>query len=167
MILHDELIYLIEHRYPQLKHGRDFWVAQKIDPKTGVQLADAEILEWLAEGEPPNVAELIESFGALKDAFLAEQARAMRDALIAKTDWTQLTDIQKATQQRWRPYRQALRDVPQQEGFPQKIAWPAPPESARKPAPEPEEPPPPPQPLPDKPHRPGKPPPIVSPDASS
>lgn len=57
---------------------------------------------------------------------LAARARAQRDRLLAETDWTQVLDapIDGATQQAYREYRQALRDVPEQEGFPYDIQWP-------------------------------------------
>lgn len=59
---------------------------------------------------------------------LAAQARAHRDRLLAATDWTQAADIPQATKDKWAPYRQSLRDVPQQGGFPEQIAWPVKPE---------------------------------------
>jgi len=55
---------------------------------------------------------------------LAAQARAERDRLLAATDWTQLPDVPEATRAAWAEYRQALRDVPQQDGFPLTITWP-------------------------------------------
>lgn len=50
--------------------------------------------------------------------------RAQRDALLAQTDWTQAADIPQATKDRWAPYRQDLRDIPQQVGFPFNVVWP-------------------------------------------
>lgn len=50
--------------------------------------------------------------------------RQERDALLAATDWTQAVDVPQATKDKWAPYRQALRDVPQQAGFPENIQWP-------------------------------------------
>jgi hypothetical protein len=55
---------------------------------------------------------------------LAAQARAERDRLLAASDWTQLPDVPEATRAAWAEYRQALRDVPQQDGFPLTIKWP-------------------------------------------
>lgn len=57
---------------------------------------------------------------------LAQEARAQRDKLLEATDWTQMGDcpLDDATQVAVREYRQALRNVPQQEGFPAKIQWP-------------------------------------------
>lgn len=53
--------------------------------------------------------------------------RAERDRLVAQTDWTQGKDIPDSVSQLWAPYRQDLRDVPQQAGFPWTISWPLPP----------------------------------------
>jgi len=55
---------------------------------------------------------------------LAAQARAQRDSLLASTDWTQLPDVTDATREAYAVYRQALRDVPLQDGYPETIEWP-------------------------------------------
>lgn len=54
----------------------------------------------------------------------ASELRAMRNVLLAQTDWTQAVDVPQAIKDKWAPYRQALRDVPQQAGFPENIIWP-------------------------------------------
>ena len=55
-----------------------------------------------------------------------EEARTQRDKLLADTDWTQVLDapIDATTREAYRTYRQALRDIPEQEGFPESITWP-------------------------------------------
>lgn len=53
----------------------------------------------------------------------AEEVRTQRDALLKETDWTQVADA-PVDQSAWADYRQALRDVPQQEEFPQEVVWP-------------------------------------------
>jgi len=55
---------------------------------------------------------------------LAALARQRRDVLLKESDFSQLPDIPQATSLLWVPYRQALRDVPQQPGFPSTIDWP-------------------------------------------
>ena len=50
--------------------------------------------------------------------------RKKRDQLLADSDWTQVPDA-PVDQAAWATYRQALRDVPQQTGFPTDINWPA------------------------------------------
>ena len=58
---------------------------------------------------------------------LAAQARSERDVLLSQSDWTQVADA-PVDHQAWADYRQALRDVPEQEGFPTDINWPTKPE---------------------------------------
>ena len=54
----------------------------------------------------------------------ADEVRTQRNALLVESDWTVLPDAPVADEQAWKDYRQALRDVPQQEGFPQEVVWP-------------------------------------------
>jgi len=53
----------------------------------------------------------------------AEEVRTQRDALLSQSDWTQVPDA-PVDQSAWATYRQALRDLPEQEGFPQEVVWP-------------------------------------------
>lgn len=50
--------------------------------------------------------------------YVSNVIKEERDRLIAETDWTQLPDVPEATKEAWSTYRQALRDIPQQSGFP-------------------------------------------------
>lgn len=52
--------------------------------------------------------------------------RAQRDFLLSDSDWSQIPDNSLTTEQRqaWATYRQALRDVPNQPGFPDNVTWP-------------------------------------------
>ena len=50
-------------------------------------------------------------------------ARLVRNDLLKSTDWTQTPDC-TVDKQAWLTYRQALRDLPTQPGFPHKIDWP-------------------------------------------
>ena len=58
---------------------------------------------------------------------LAEKARTMRNSLLAASDWTQVADA-PVDQAAWATYRQALRDITSQEGFPENVVWPTKPE---------------------------------------
>ena len=56
----------------------------------------------------------------------ASQSKAVRDdrnQRLANCDWTQLHDA-PVNAESWSEYRQALRDIPSQEGFPWEIVWP-------------------------------------------
>lgn len=54
---------------------------------------------------------------------LSNAARAKRDALIKETDFYMLPDYPNAPQG-IAEYRQALRDITEQPGFPHSIDWP-------------------------------------------
>lgn len=82
-------------------------------PEFEAFIADAtEIRPWT----PPTPEEI--------EAQLAIEVRAERDQLLAATDWTQAADVPEETRVKWQPYRQALRDVPEQDGFPHNVVWP-------------------------------------------
>lgn len=53
----------------------------------------------------------------------AAQVRFERNRLLTESDWTQVADA-PVDKQAWAAYRQALRDLTGQEGFPFDIAWP-------------------------------------------
>ena len=56
-------------------------------------------------------------------ATLATAARTKRNALLTQSDWTQVADA-PVNKTSWATYRQALRDITIQEGFPENIDWP-------------------------------------------
>lgn len=61
------------------------------------------------------------------------EVRRQRDRLISETDWTQLEDYPKNNKAAWKLYRQQLRDVPQQAGFPDAVLWPTSPDAVSPP----------------------------------
>ena len=83
------------------KHGRELWEI----------LSTGEVAPYTPP-PPPT------------DEEVAADVIAIRDALLIDTDWTQLPDVPEETRALWADYRQALRDVPQQDGFPHDINWP-------------------------------------------
>ena len=66
----------------------------------------------------------VETAGAL--ALTTKEARAFRDSLLSKTDWMATSDRTMTDAQT--TYRQALRTIPEQSGFPDNINWPSVPE---------------------------------------
>ena len=70
-----------------------------------------------------TAAEQEAAYKAMKDAEQGNAVRADRNKRLADCDWTQLADspVDKAA---WATYRQALRDVPAQAGFPWTLNWP-------------------------------------------
>lgn len=51
------------------------------------------------------------------------EARKLRNSLLLQSDWTQVADA-PVDQAAWATYRQQLRDVTSQVGFPDNIIWP-------------------------------------------
>lgn len=70
-----------------------------------------------------TAAEQEAEYKAQKDAEQAKSVRNDRDQRLKDSDWTQLSDS-TADKQAWATYRQALRDVPTQAGFPWSVEWP-------------------------------------------
>jgi hypothetical protein len=62
-------------------------------------------------------------YAAGADDRAATEVRTERDAKLAATDWTQVADV-PVDQAAWATYRQELRDVPAQAGFPNAVEWP-------------------------------------------
>jgi hypothetical protein len=56
----------------------------------------------------------------------ADVVREERNRLLTACDWTQLADcaLDADVKSAWVTYRQALRDVPEQAGFPASVTWP-------------------------------------------
>jgi hypothetical protein len=79
------------------------------------------------DNEDATAAEQEATYKAMKDEEFATNARSQRDKLLAESDWTQVIDA-PVNQEAWAAYRQALREVPEQEGFPVTITWPVKPE---------------------------------------
>lgn len=57
---------------------------------------------------------------------LAEEIRNKRNMLLSETDWTALNDTKLSDEvsEKYKTYRQALRDITTQESFPEEINWP-------------------------------------------
>lgn len=73
-----------------------------------------------------TAAEQEAAYRAMKDAEFAKSARDSRDRLLAECDWVVVKSLEsgQAVPSEWATYRQALRDLPQQAGFPTSINWP-------------------------------------------
>jgi hypothetical protein len=70
-----------------------------------------------------TAAEQEAAYKAIKDAEQASAVRQSRSEKLADSDWTQVADapVDKAV---WATYRQALRDITTQSGFPWTVTWP-------------------------------------------
>lgn len=70
-----------------------------------------------------SVADMDDEAKAATDAAQAKSVREQRNAKLSESDWTQVADapVDKAA---WATYRQELRDISKQAGFPWEITWP-------------------------------------------
>lgn len=57
---------------------------------------------------------------------IAQQVRQQRDRLLTECDWRSLPDA-PGDRDAWIEYRQKLRDMTDQQGFPEIFDWPTPP----------------------------------------
>jgi len=73
-----------------------------------------------------TAAEQEAAYKAQKDLEFAKSARDTRDRLLSECDWVVVKALEssQAIPTEWATYRQALRDLPQQAGFPVTIVWP-------------------------------------------
>jgi hypothetical protein len=66
------------------------------------------------------------------DWMIGSQAKAKRNRLLLESDWTDLLSAKERLgvelYNAWQNYRQALRDLPTQPGYPFNIVWPTPPQ---------------------------------------
>ena len=90
------------------------------------------ITQNLSEGSPTLTAGVWTQAWVVTDATpdevaqrtsdLATSTRAQRDNMLQETDWMALGDVTMTPE--WAAYRQALRDVTEQVGFPYNVNWP-------------------------------------------
>ena len=80
-------------------------------------------IDQVVDGVTTTAAEQEAAYKAQKDAEQAKAIREQRSTKLADSDWTQVADapVDKAI---WATYRQALRDITAQSGFPWTITWP-------------------------------------------
>jgi hypothetical protein len=83
---------------------------------------EVELLYEITEGKYGEVTPHIVNISA--EEAQAGFVIAKRNKLLLQSDWTQLGDIPAATKEKWTAYRQALRDITKQEGFPFTVTFP-------------------------------------------
>jgi hypothetical protein len=87
-----------------------------------ISVGYADLKQQMVEGEelvmkPDTVLSEIKRSEAMAEV------RHIREVLLSQSDWTQLPDA-PVDQNVWAVYRQELRDVTNQHGFPEFITWP-------------------------------------------
>ncbi len=86
-------------------------------------------LQW--EANPDQAALEAAQTAAIAQKELQQQTREAlmeRKAKLVASDWTQLPDVPISTKTAWAAYRQELRDITAQAGYPTEITWPTPPQ---------------------------------------
>ena len=73
-----------------------------------------------------TAAEQEAAYKAQKDTEQAKSVRASRDTLLVECDWVAIKAFETGTpvSAQWSTYRQALRDITAQAGFPWAVEWP-------------------------------------------
>jgi hypothetical protein len=109
---------------PQVTGGTHYQYSQR----SGVEQIDGKwytkyILGPVFVDGETTAAEQEAAYQTSKDAEQSKSVRDSRNVKLAECDWTQLADS-TADKEAWATYRQALRDVPTQSGFPWDITWP-------------------------------------------
>jgi hypothetical protein len=88
---------------------------QKVVPGQPVQQSGKWVQSW-------DVVDMTEAEIEERISVKAADIRAERNRKLAESDWTQLLDAPVA-KDAWAAYRQALRDITQQVGFPTSVEW--------------------------------------------
>jgi len=70
--------------------------------------------------------EFVAKLKATDEANEAKRIRTLRGQLLADCDYIMLSDVDKTEEEKeaWKAYRQALRDIPEQSGFPWDVVFP-------------------------------------------
>jgi hypothetical protein len=110
----------------EINHPDYGWIPYTVDPAdTDMTIDNDDVMALIgtdfAAYVAPTQAEL--------DAALAAEVRADRDSRLTGVDAVAGNALRWAaldadTQTEWAAYRQALLDVPQQDGFPNTVTWP-------------------------------------------
>ena len=91
-----------------------------------------ENIHWKSQDlERPSDEQILAEADRLAKQQPAKEARGKRNRLLTESDWVTIraTDTGDPVPTEWQTYRQALRDIPEQTGFPEEIEWPQEPQS--------------------------------------
>ena len=80
---------------------------------------NGEIIQ-IDESDPRNPANEKEDLDVddIQSQLKADALRAERNSELFATDWTQLSDVSDTIKNKYKTYRQQLRDLPSVDGFP-------------------------------------------------
>lgn len=128
----------IQHKYPDVSfpsplEGHDLSTFNVVQVHPTEQPKIDERVKKLKEGTPIfqggvwkqtwDVVDLSSEEQSVNNTNKANLVRNERNRSLTNCDWTQLVDA-PVDPAPWAAYRQALRDIPSQPGFPWEITWP-------------------------------------------
>ena len=115
----------------EINHPKFGWIPYTLDPAdTDTTINNDEVMALIGTDFAPYVAPTQEEL----DAAAAAQVRMERDNILATvvdpivSNNLRWADMTAEKQAEWAAYRQALRDITDQSGFPTDITWPTNPE---------------------------------------
>lgn len=117
------LVFCSGELYPD---GKQFTMLSEENPTLFESSYTVPLYQWDGEVVIQRTAEAVEAELAVAMLPTESQIRAERDKLLTETDWTQVLDapISAESREAFRLYRQALRDITEQAGFPVAVVWP-------------------------------------------
>jgi|SRR5215469_2348940 len=119
---HDMMILVMLDLYPELRPGVDYQVAQQ-------EGGPPFFAQWKSGMKPPNADLLFSEFKKDEHKYRDRYIRMYRGACLASSDARVPGDVPedspyRAKMEEWKTYRQALRDVTAQDGYPFTLQWP-------------------------------------------
>ena len=93
------------------------YIAGETKPKVLTE----EEKDWIVENhnnEEENLKFDNSIIRGTEDEQRARMLRNIRNALLSESDWTQQPDVAEEIRNKWKSYRQALRDLPTHKNFP-------------------------------------------------
>lgn len=102
----------------EILHPELGWIPFTANPSDVVDYG-RDVYQRIIDGEFGEIAPYVVNIGHESSI-----VRGNRNRMLLETDWTQLPDVPQTTKDVWAIYRQSLRDIPQQEGFPLNVIWP-------------------------------------------
>jgi hypothetical protein len=110
---------------PEDQYGYSYFFGlEEVDGKWFTKYSVGPVFQ---DNEEATAIQQMDAYKAVKDAEHAVLMREQRNKYLSDCDWTQLTDS-PVDKEAWATYRQELRAVPEQTGFPWNVTWPTQPE---------------------------------------
>ena len=104
----------------EVEHDEYGWIPFNASPDDDVahgrELFETLSIKYAAQVVPCSQEE--------RDDDAADEILSRRATELKESDWTQLPDVPQATKDLWAPYRQALRDITEQPGYPHEVTFP-------------------------------------------